>query len=501
MRTGILYVSLVLFSVGVQGQIPEYLSPSPVQAFEAATTPSGGIIGDEVRSLELYNDYLYYIYYRNPYYSVPNGAEMVAQIDGHISALKIRNLELEELEEIPIWPSSDSVYYYAKKLLHRENSELVIVGGRYALNTGNEFFIQRRDDQLHLLDHIELDLPIDETKLVIVDALINQNGNLVLSGFLVHGYLDSDLLLCEVTLSGEIVRLNSQVMGIAPIINNGYLNQLENGNYLISPFIVVDTAFNVISTQSPVVTVLRSPRNILLEGNRVLYTGKFFWVDPDVVYNSDAILVTDMDTGATDTLLNRAYDVNVYDFGDSDYFAFSATDTNHIYYAVVRLNQIYLYSVGIDGTENWSLYFDGTGGGLHPIYIVTMPDQGCLLLIRREEFANIPITGITRDVEYVRFDKDGQVVGISSALEAAGWTPKPILVYPNPVRDQCFFTFGSNWEELSIRLFDGQGRLLIEENIMDKQMNLLGLPVGKYAYQIFSAGKVIQSGQLVKGAN
>ena len=501
MRTYIFFSLFFLFSSRVQGQNPEYINPSPVQAFEAATTPSGGIVGDQVRSVEILDDQLWYIYNRNPYYSVPNGSEILAQLDGHISLLKIRDLELGVSEEIPIWSSSDTAYYFARKWLLMENGELLIIGGRFStVTSSSKFFIQRRDVQFQLLDHIELDLPIDDTELGTIDAIINQNGNLVLSGFLVHGYLDSDLLLCEVTLSGEIIRINDQVLPMISFANNGYLNQLENGNYLVSPYVIVDSAFNLVSTQSPVATGLRPARNILLDGNRVLYAGNLFWIEPNMIYFSDAIFVTDMDTGQTDTLFNRAYDADIYSSGDSDYFALSATDTNHIYYATENLNQIYLYSVGINGIENWSLYFNGTGGGLHPIYIVTMPDQGCLLLIRREEFANIPITGITSDVEYVRFDKDGQVVGISSALEAAGWTPKPILVYPNPVRDQCFFTFGSNWEELSIRLFDGQGRLLIEENIMDKQMNLSGLPVGRYAYQIFSDGKVIQSGLLVKGA-
>ena len=160
-------------------------------------------------------------------------------------------------------------------------------------------------------------------------------------------------------------------------------------------------------------------------------------------------------------------------------------------------NFISIHNIQIDGTENWTQYL-GFDAAYHPIRLITTQDEGVLLLVYRfSPDDNMKGEG---DMYFIKLDKDGNVESpVNTEEEESPFIIQQFLVYPNPARDLLRYTFsGNNISSPIVKIFDTAGRLLLTDEINDKETDISGLVPGYYFYEILDKGKRVQTGKLVK---
>lgn len=160
-------------------------------------------------------------------------------------------------------------------------------------------------------------------------------------------------------------------------------------------------------------------------------------------------------------------------------------------------NFVSIHSIQISGIENWTQYL-GFDAAYYPIKILATKDGGVLLAVYRyNEADNLEGEG---DMYFIKLDKDGNVdFPVHTEDEEPPFLLRQFLVYPNPARGLLRYTFGgSNINAPTIKIFDSAGRLLVTDEISDKETDVSVLVPGYYFYEIWDEGKRVQAGKVVK---
>ena len=184
-------------------------------------------------------------------------------------------------------------------------------------------------------------------------------------------------------------------------------------------------------------------------------------------------------------------------------------DTSNIYfsngYASTSLSHpndssfgyVSIHSIQLNGTENWTQYL-GFEAAYHPIKILATQDEGVLLLVYRySETENEKGEG---DMYFIKLDKDGNVdFTVGTDDEESPIIKQQFLVFPNPAQDILNYTFsGQNINAPIIKIFDSAGRLLMTDEISDKETDISVLVPGYFFYEILDENKRVQTGKLLK---
>lgn len=88
-----------------------------------------------------------------------------------------------------------------------------------------------------------------------------------------------------------------------------------------------------------------------------------------------------------------------------------------------------------------------------------------------------------------------ETAGISGASQAK----ETLHIYPNPASDHIYITLPENLlgQDLQAHLYDASGRLVVQEDIREPQLNVSTLPEGIYFLKVYSPGKVFHSKVLI----
>jgi len=139
-------------------------------------------------------------------------------------------------------------------------------------------------------------------------------------------------------------------------------------------------------------------------------------------------------------------------------------------------------------------YFYGGDAYYELQTILATEDGGCILAGTYFDY-NQPI--YQRDLYIIKVNSDGLLVGID---EQTAQDVVPVNVYPNPGSSYFNVPLGTNRSDLTLQLFDAQGRRLqdtrLNSNVTTK--NTGQYPGGLYFYQILSEGNVVYNGKWVK---
>lgn len=78
-------------------------------------------------------------------------------------------------------------------------------------------------------------------------------------------------------------------------------------------------------------------------------------------------------------------------------------------------------------------------------------------------------------------------------------TPQSLLLYPNPASDQVYINLPEEGREESYRaeLYDASGRLALQQQVRDGQLDVSGLPTGLYFIKLHGPNKVFHSKVLI----
>jgi len=140
-------------------------------------------------------------------------------------------------------------------------------------------------------------------------------------------------------------------------------------------------------------------------------------------------------------------------------------------------------------------HFYGGDAVYLPYSIIPTPDGGGFVTGIRYDYT-IPDNDF--DIFALKFNSDGLVVNVP---ENVSWKVSDAIVYPNPGRDYLVIQSGPQVSGSVFRMFDMQGKMVIEQQLTSSQirLNTGNLATGTYSWQLLNSNKVIESGKWVKG--
>lgn len=86
-----------------------------------------------------------------------------------------------------------------------------------------------------------------------------------------------------------------------------------------------------------------------------------------------------------------------------------------------------------------------------------------------------------------------ETVGVKDPVKA----PEMLHIYPNPASEQIYISLPSSDLNFRALLYDASGRLSLQQEIQDGQLNVSELPEGIYFLKVYSTGKVFHSKVLI----
>lgn len=510
-------ILLCLLCLMIEASSQVQITPSPLRTLEARVNDEGVEIGDfysfaDVKLTDV-NQIVYVTQYIPQFTPNPDGLGSYELLDGEFFKLTMMDTALNKIYEWRSGVFNDSTLSPGLvQYIGQENDRIKLLGtGRndsLALG-GISFFEFTFDMSLNLLDEVwfNLSLPLDIS--IISSAIKNKEGNYVMTGFLTNptstSLEDREVFYCEFTEEGTVLKLTSpsQDPPSSLWLNDNEAVQLDNGNYIVHPFYILDEDFNELAYYDDPRLIL-SGRIFPIDSTRFVYGGTgLAQVNNtiDGVHNFEALCVGNTN-GEVDTIYyNSVQNINLQWMPGIK--AISAIDTNHIYFATNRdgfflseNTNVALHSVSINGTINWSYYFGGDAS-YTPIDIVTMPDGGCLVLVWKLSRDN-PLEQWKSDIDYVRFDVDGNLYDLTTSLTDTNFKVLSALVYPNPTSYELYIEYGEQLKDIRIEMVNAAGiEVLSEKVIRQEAIDLRSLSSGIYFYRLFEGNDFIQSGKIV----
>jgi len=367
---------------------------------------------------------------------------------------------------------------------------------------------------------IELDHDLNETSRTIfahannifwiTNPIINHDGNIVYIGKY-NQILGPLSFLAEYSLDGELLNMIDFTTSYA----DNFV-QLADGSYNV--YNLFNRLWHLPADWSELSEGIRyefgdgfysNDTPILLEDETWLHSGRDHFIDPatqDRYYVSQAVIIRPDSTTEIIYQNRPAEDVSIAPAING----MDMIDTNYIYFTSVYagcsalfhpdndcLNYVSIHSIQLNGTENWTQYL-GFDAAYHSIKVLATQDSGVVLLVYRySELDNLEDEG---DMYFVKLDKDGNVdFPVNTEEETPPFIVQQFLVYPNPARDLLRYTFShSNIQSPIVKIFDSAGKLLVTDEISDKETNISALVPGYYFYEILDQDKRVQTGKLVK---
>lgn len=509
-----LYLSLILF-LPFKTWTQQYISPNPLQTLESRISAEGIDISDFYSLADITINNANQIVYVTQYYPLftanPNGLNNYDLVEGEYFKLTVMNTALDKIYE---WKSREisnpTLYPVAVRYIENEEDhiELFGQGTNDTLQEGTpDFFIYTFDTTLELLEEtwFNLSLPLDIAE--VSSVIKNHDENYVMTGFLTTPEVtdpdERDIFFCEFTREGEIVKLTSPSRFIyLTWINANEIVQLDNGNYIVNPFYILDEDFNELAYYDDHNLIL-SGRLAPIDSTRFIFGGTgVVRVDNTIngLYNFESLCVGNTD-GAIDTIFYNSVQ-NMFVQWMPGIKAISAVDTNHIYFATNRdgffgaeNTNVSLHSININGTTNWSYYFGGDAS-YTPIDIVTLPDGGCLVFVWKL-FRDNPFEEWKADIDYVRFDVDGNLYDLTTSIKNPSFKVLSALVYPNPTSDELYIEHGDQLKDLRIEIVNASGVKVLSKAIDQESINLQSFSNGIYFYVLYEGNEFLQSGKVV----
>ncbi len=74
---------------------------------------------------------------------------------------------------------------------------------------------------------------------------------------------------------------------------------------------------------------------------------------------------------------------------------------------------------------------------------------------------------------------------------------KTVSIFPNPVKDRLIFNSTENLENAEVQLYNMDGKLVLTQNISNKEINVQSLPNGVYIYALSQDGHSFHQGRVV----
>ncbi|MCD4747253.1 MAG: T9SS type A sorting domain-containing protein, partial [Bacteroidales bacterium] len=100
-------------------------------------------------------------------------------------------------------------------------------------------------------------------------------------------------------------------------------------------------------------------------------------------------------------------------------------------------------------------------------------------------------------VHILKIDSTGWYNGINTGITPYE-TPKQILVYPNPVKNEVKFVLGL-YSDLVLNIYNSTGHLVINRKLPHtKTINIAHLPKGLYIYILKDNNNFFEKGKLIK---
>ena len=344
----------------------------------------------------------------------------------------------------------------------------------------------------------------------ITNPIINHEGNIVYIG-MYNQIPGSTAFLAEYSLEGELLN----IVEFTTQFSDDFVQLPDSSYYIYSRFgrklrhlssdwnsfseeIIFDTGEGFINNNGH---QLLDDGGWLLSGRGELIdstTQTPYFVSQAAIFRLDATLdIIYQNRPPEDVAMGRGF--HVMDMIDTTciYFSNAYVTSSLGHPSGNPSGFVSIHSIQLNGAENWTQYL-GFDAAYHSIRMLATQDEGVLLLVYRyNEEDNMKDEG---DMYFIKLDKDGNVESpVNTEEEESPFIIQQFLVYPNPARDLLRYTFsGNNISSPIVKIFDTAGRLLLTDEINDKETDISELVSGYYFYEILDKGKRVQTGKLVK---
>lgn len=483
------------------------ISPPPFKTLEARVSEEGIELGEWFG--EIFIDSTSNIIYTTPYSAqvteVPIGLDLWQDVlDGEYFQITKIDENVNKINQTGFFGNNEkkpwNVHYIG---LINNDLELLIIGENS--DFPDEFLFMRAvlDSSLHTMEENWFPIPIEDFY-NLIDVIKNQSGNFVMTGLLnsLTPLGEQEKFICEMTPEGDLVRYRAPLGQLNDTwINDGSLQQMPGGQYIVHPYYIMDGDFNDIALYNET-ALINSASIEPVDSSRFVFggTGVMLTNNNTQLLNYEALCVGHLD-GQVDTIFFNSWP-NIFVQTYPGIRSISATDTNHIYFATHRdgffshePTYVSLHSIRLDGTINWSYRFGGDAS-YTPIDVITMPDGGCLLLVWKL-YWQPPIAHTLSDIDYVLFDVYGNVVDVSSPTHEAAPADAQLKVFPNPANEVVFVGGIDLATVLRMDIYSANGATVDIRKVRDGKVDLSDLPVGTYFYSLYDGERAIYSGKLV----
>lgn len=404
-----------------------------------------------------------------------------------------------------------------RKILPLNDSELLLLGGYRADDTGNtSIWLIKIDTSLNVI--WEKFLPTNVKYLEKINYVVNDSNNIALLITLTTGTpnVAKSLLFYELTIEGEIVRSKYENTG-NPITTNGY-SIISNSNgyyafvdgfssylpvpgYGFSERLDLDTNFNIIRAQSipegmnGYMTADRiNEHSYYLAGNQY-YTG--FYTETGIqktdtsntiIYSNHSGLPGNIADGPAWLECLSAKDDNIIYTGGNghDYGGFQICN-------LLRPRSFILSNFDSLLNCRWTKYYGSDTACYYMMDLDATDDGGCIMA----GTILSPNTNPNKtDVIIIKVDSEGLI----TSSNKPGTRVMQALVYPNPGDDYLMLQTGRQNIGAIFTLHNLSGQKLIEQTVNSTSQHFsgTGLPSGSYVWSLNKGNSVIETGKWIK---
>ncbi len=458
---------------------------------------------------ELENGYFIYIQtYYFPDDEVQLG-KILMDTDSVFSVVKLVDENFQPLAELPIKTANITETLMGWDIFLIDNGYIISGQAFSPFTSFRKNFILQIDE-----DFNEIDINVFAHAPNIfweVNPIMNFDGNLVFIGGY-DGVPASAAFLAEYSLDGDLLNLAT----FSTIYADDFV-QLPDSSYSVYSRVVSRVRDLPADWSGFSEEIFLNPENAFINNNSSILLDDGRWLLSGVSPHRDPVTFENMYFSELRSIQpDNAFDV-IYQSPSPDstsggrgFRAMDMIDTSCIYFSNFYRpcyaldnpmdschNIISIHNVHINGTENWTQYL-GFDASYYPTKILATQDEGVILLVYRyNEEENLAGEG---DMYFIKFDKEGNVDFITSTGdETPVITLQEVRVYPNPARDVLRFTYGgTRIIAPSIRLFDSAGRLVLADQISDKETDISRLVPGNYFYEIIDQQRPVQTGKIIK---
>ncbi len=153
------------------------------------------------------------------------------------------------------------------------------------------------------------------------------------------------------------------------------------------------------------------------------------------------------------------------------------------------VTRIVLSKIDSEYNTKWS-YFYGGDKYYSLFCIEATTDGGCILSVIEN--------GYNHDILLIKLNDQGLITSLNDPGD--GFSVSPILISPNPGREQLRIDLGPQLGACKLELYDLGGKLIISQQIRGNAniIHTSALPYGTYVYKVFNAAGFAESGKWVK---